>query len=147
MKPLKVLANFGLLDWSSILLGFRNGWIERSDIYQYAFDLLQKGCDDKDVSIIAESEDLNDYELERIISNKTGGTDESIDMDRWRLAFLMCLDDNKSSEEEKICKLQEIYADFGYPEDMSSCSIYSCDGVAPLVAMNSVVEKLKSALL
>ena len=73
--------------------------------------------------------------------------DQVESLDKWRLAHLLCIASSSDSLDEKVCKLQEVYAEFGYPEDMISCSIYSSEHVCPLEAMNAVIKKLKQKML
>ncbi|WP_423786681.1 hypothetical protein [Kerstersia gyiorum] len=54
--------------------------------------------------------------------------------------------EKETSEQEKIALLQEIYSQFGYPEDMISCSVYHNDGIDPLVAAQKVVDLLRKNL-
>lgn len=147
MSPLNVLINLGLACWSTIFLGFRKRWIRRDDVFEYAISQLLNGCESERVAIIAGGEYLSDEELLAIISEQMEMMDCVADMDKWRLAFLLCIDASDDSDENKINRLQEIYADFDYPEDMASCSIYSQDGVCPLVAMNQVVKRLRERFL
>ena len=41
-----------------------------------------------------------------------------------------------------VDSLQELYAQFDYRDDMSSCSVYSNDGVDPVEAMKNLVCSL-----
>ncbi|RON50088.1 DUF2247 family protein [Pseudomonas frederiksbergensis] len=147
MSPFGVLIGLGLACWSTIFLGFRKSWIRREDIFEYAINQLLDGCESERVAIIAGGEYLSDEELLEVISKQMEMTNCVADMDKWRLAFLLCLDASNDSDENKINRLQEIYADFDYPEDMASCSIYSQDGIDPLVAMNQIVKRLKERFL
>lgn len=147
MSPLGVLASLGLACWSTIFLGFKKHWIRREDIFEYAMNQLLDGCESERVAIIAGGEYLSDEELLEIISSQIDMADCVADTDKWRLAFLLCLDASDDSDENKIDKLQEIYAEFDYPEDMASCSVYSQDRLAPLVAMGQVVKRLKERFL
>ena len=146
MSPIKVLINLGLLCWPTILLGFGKGWVSRKDAIDYAVDLLIKGNDDEDVSIIAAGETLGDDELLNLISHQVEQSDSTNDLDKWRLAHLISIAESNDDEQTKLDRLQEVYADFNYPEDMASCSIYSQDATDPLLAMIQVVEELRSKL-
>ncbi len=147
MSPFGILMGLGLACWSTILLGFEKGWISRGDIFEYAMHQLLNGCDSERVAIIAGGEYLSDEELLDIISKQMEATNCVAEMDKWRLAFLLCIDGSNDSDENKIKRLQKIYADFDYPEDMASCSVYSQDGVDPLVAMSQVLKGLSERLL
>ena len=147
MDPLEVLDEFRLLDWSSIWLGYKRGWVRREDIYEYAISLLGNDNCSENIAVLAGGEYLSDKEFEDVILNEINNHDEARDLDKWRLAFLLCIAASHGSYDKKVSKLQEIYAEFGYPEDMASCSIYSSDEVCPLKAMNAVVKNLKKKLL
>jgi len=147
MSPFGILIGLGLACWSTIFLGYKKGWISRGDIFEYAMNQLLNGCDSERVAIIAGGEYLSDEELLDVISKQIEATNCVTEMDKWRLAFLLCIDGSKDSNENKIERLQEIYADFDYPEDMASCSVYSQDCVGPLVAMSQVLKGLRERLL
>lgn len=128
-------------------LGYRKRWIGREDIFEFAMSQLLNGCESERVAIIAGGEYLNDEELLEVVSKQMEMTDLVAEIEKWRLAFLLCIDASNDSDEDKINRLQDVYAYFNYPEDMASCSIYSQDSVGPLVAMSQVVEKLRGRFL
>lgn len=146
MSPIKILINLGLLCWSTILLGLKKGWVSRKDVIDYAVDLLVNGNEDEDVAIIAGGESLEDDELFNLISNQAKQSDNAAALDKWRLAHLLNIAESDDDEQTKLDRLQEVYANFDYPEDMASCSIYSQDEIDPLVAMTQIVEELKRRL-
>lgn len=146
MLPIKILINLGLLHWSTILLGLGKGWVNRKDVIDYAIDLLVNGNNDESIAIIAAGEILRDDELLNLISNQVEQSADTHDLDKWRLAHLISIAESKEDEQTKLDRLQEAYANFDYPEDMASCSIYSQDQIDPLVAMTQVVEKLRGKL-
>lgn len=147
MSLITILINSGLLCWSTILLGLRKGWINRKDVIDYAVDLLVKGDEDESVAVIAGGECLSDDELFKLISNQVEQPDNIADIEKWRLAHLLKIAESDDDEQKKIDRLQEVYSNFDYPEDMASCSIYSQDKIDPLVAMMQVVEALKRKLI
>ena len=147
MSPVKKLMDLGLLCWSTIFLGLKKGWVKRKDVIDYAVGLLMAGNDDEAVALIAGGESLNDEELLNLISTQIANKDEFAALDKWRLANLLCIAESEDSDQEKLDKLQEVYAKFEYPKDMESCSIYSRDEVDPLLAMMQVVKELKSRFL
>lgn len=146
MSPIKILIDLDLLSWSTILLGMEKGWIRRKDVIDYAVQLLIRGCDDENIAVIASGRNFNDDELLSWISSHIKQSDKTKDFEKWRLACLLSLDESIKDKQAKLDKLQEIYADFNYPEDMASCSIYSQDKISPLVAMEQVIQELKNKL-
>lgn len=147
MLPIKILKNLGLLCWSTILLGLGKGWVSRKDVIDYAVDLLVNGNGDENVAIIAAGETLRDDELLKLISNQVKQSDNTDTLDKWRLAHLISIAESNEDVQTKLDRLQEVYANFDYPEDMASCSIYFQGEIDPLVAMMHIVEELKSKLV
>jgi len=146
MSPIEKLKDLKILSWSTILFGLKKGWANRGDAINYAVCLLVEGSEDLDVALIAGGETLSDDELFELISNQIKSTDDTTDIDKWRLAHLLCIAKSEDCEQSKLDKLQMAYADFGYPEDMASCSIYSQHGIDPLVAMIRVIDNLRNRL-
>lgn len=144
MPLIWTMKDLGFLCWSTILLGLRKGWVNRKDVSDYAFDLLVDGNDDEEVAIIAGGESLRDDEIFDLISNQVRKAGNEDDLGKWRLAHILHIAESSDDDETKIGRLQEVYSNFDYPEDMASCSIYSQDEMDPLVAMLQVAEKLQS---
>lgn len=147
MSPFNALIELGLMCWSTIAMGFRKGWVKREDIFDYAVSQLMSGSDSNDVAVIAGGDYLSDDDLLSLILKQAKSSRGIYDYDKWRLAFLLCIEASDCCDEAKVSRLQEVYADFDYPKDMASCSIYSQDGVPPLVAMSQVVKKLRSKVI
>ncbi|MDO6583866.1 DUF2247 family protein [Photobacterium sp. 2_MG-2023] len=145
MKPMEVLKELNLVCWSTLLVGLQRGWAKKSDIAAYATSLLSADLDngDENIAVLAGADSLDDSEIKCLLLQVGGSTDAPEVIEKWRLATLTALSGSVLSEEEKIDKLQELYAEFEYPEDMASCSIYSQDSVDPLVAMSEVISSLK----
>lgn len=150
MKPITILNEFHLICWATLLLGFQKGWASKSDISNYAIKLLSKDldCGNEDVAILATADSLEGSEIKKLILKviKEPRPEKKILLDRWRLAKLSVLNKLNLSEEEKLDKLQELYAEFDYPADMISCSVYSKDSIDPLKAMVDLISTLKNNL-
>jgi hypothetical protein len=108
---------------------------------------------DSDLVTIVSGEEISEDELVSIgvhlleAQGHPMSQEEKIEsVEKWRFAHLAWLLRCHASDEEKISMLQELYAEFGFPDDMASCSIYRCDGVPPLVAAGHVVESLSRRL-
>ena len=43
--------------------------------------------------------------------------------------------------------MQELYAEFDYPEDMQECSIYHNSKISPIEAMHLLIASLKKQIL
>lgn len=145
MKPIEALKNLNLVCWPALLVGLQRGLATKSDVAEYAINLLSEDLDNgnDNISALAFADSLDDTEIKELLLL----VDEDIDphevIERWRLATLIALSESALSEEEKLDKLQELYAEFDYPEDMASCSIYSQNAIDPLAAMADVISALK----
>lgn len=142
MEPTKNLTRLGLLDWSTIALGLGKNWIQKGEVVEYATSLLMSGTEDENIALIACGGSLSNDELLELVESQA----YQVDIDRWRLAHLLALAQSNDSDQKKISKLQSVYAEFNYPEDMKSCSIYSQDNEDPIVVMMSVIDGLKKRL-
>lgn len=135
------------LDLCAVAQGFRRGWLRPREVICYAVNLLVAGSVDQDVILLASGEDLDNQELSAHLAAAAGETcDESAAFDQLRLLLLRRLQQANLSPTDTTDKLQVLYADFGYPEDMRVCSIYSVEGGCPLVAMDRVITALAHRL-
>ena len=143
MTPIEVLKKLGLLNWSNIYVGIKKGWATKEDAIEYAVGLLQVGCDEDGIALIAGGEQLEEDELIELISQSTSKNDSAAELDKWRMGYLISISESGDDAQTQLDRLQEVYANFNYPEDMAACSIYSQSSTQPLVAMEQVVKELK----
>lgn len=144
-QPIKILLRLGLLCWTTLFWGWKRGWVTRKDIIEYAVNLMMESKveGDENVVLIASGESFGDSELESLVYERVKNGDQGVSIDKWRLAHLISLAESDTSEQEKIDALQELYAEFEYPEDMASCSIYAQDEADPLTVMMEVINTQK----
>ena len=151
-KYLAELAKLNLIDWPTLALGIDNGWIDKDAISSYAFERLHHGETDGDIALLAGSNALSEDEVSELLATlckkNSISTQEAnpLALEKWRLAILSELQNSSLPPEEKLERLQELYADFGYPEDMASCSIYAQDGADPLDALQKTINTLEQRL-
>ena len=146
MKPVDMLKKLGLCSWSTLIIGWSRGWATRKDIIDYAVGLLSENedsCND-DVVLLAGGETFDDEDFRKLVKNLTTdeSSDDEVEMDKWRLAHLLCLAESNLDEQTKIDRLQDIYAEFNYPQDMTSCSIYSEGSDDPIETMMNIINQL-----
>lgn len=157
MKKVEALKNNSILDWATILIGLENDWCSPKDASEFGAEQLLN-CTAEELPIIAtiaaegtlrkdttEEYIKNLLEIQGVLLNETS---RLILKDRWLLAHLENLVNNKAlSADEKIEELQELYGEFGFPEDMRECSIYNTENlVPPLDAARDAIMSLKSRL-
>lgn len=148
------LQRLSLVCWPTLLMGLKNGWISKNAISDYATQLLTTGQDNGDLNVatLIGTNTLPHEEITKLIGEicKKQGLDpckeELLAAEKWRLVRLSCIQRSSSSDEGKTTVLQELYAELGYPEDMTACSIYHQGEISPLAAMHDLIEKLKLTL-
>ena len=143
------LAKRNLVDWPTLAIGLNNGWINKDAVSEHAFKLMSAGQQDSDIAVLAGSDALSDDEVVALLATlcKKEGIDlqekQSHALEKWRLAMLSDLQHSSLADEDKIERLQELYAEFGYPDDMASCSIYAQNDADPIDALHHVVAALE----
>lgn len=144
----KWLVDSGLMDCATVRFGYDSGWISREGVSDYFTDIVcSDGFDGCDLALLlAVSSSLSDVELNGIVARLPSGGGLLV-INRWRLGKLVELDLSDITDDEKICILQDIYAEFDYPEDMAGCSIYSVTSEPPLDAMRRVIAGLSVSIL
>lgn len=156
MSAFDVMKQTNLLDWYTLLVGLEHGWCKERDLIDYAEVALMRvsGEIDGDLLTVASGKSIPGGELisAGLHYLETCGQPMSQDkkikaIEKWRFAHLSWLLQSENSDEEKVSVLQELYAQFGFPDDMVSCSIYSSDESGPLIAASRVVEGLSRRFL
>lgn len=119
-------------DWQELLFGIENNIISRSDVINYATHILDEGILGFDlvlkVAIADDYEDILPYIHE--LSKLESFEENDFIKDKWRYGILKELHDKKSDYDNFNEKVEEVYADFDYPEDMAGFIGYmpSIDG-------------------
>ncbi len=151
MSVIDVMKQTSLLDWHTLLVGLEHGWCEKKSLIDYAEAVLGQVTSEIDGDLVTLATGESCFEEDLISTGlhflETHGQPLSEEKkfeatEKWRFAHISLLLQKESSVEEKISELQDLYAEFGFPEDMASCSIYRNDGVDPLVAARGVLEGL-----
>jgi hypothetical protein len=129
MTPLEQLKNAGLVDPEVLAVGLERGWITRDQVIEYAVERLGGGDGRTEVLKLAAAEDLETQtivtllrrwaELDRL---PTGSL--KVGLRKWMFASLKSIEESPASPEEKLDRVEEIYALLGYPEQMNECSRY-----------------------
>lgn len=163
-RAVGLMDSLGLLDWKALSIGWGRGWATRADVAHYAVDRLQSDVDD-DIAVVASlasAEALDDESIPWLLARLAGepNDEDGVALEKWRLVRLLDLDGTDLGWDEKVTRLEEIGAEFGYPPDMRLCTRYgpseasidagtaSPDDLStdPLDAMNQVIKSLKQRL-
>lgn len=161
MIPQELLSEFRLNSLPVLLYGWGKGWLPKQSIVQWAIEQLEELSKsertvDSSVELslarLAGGEVENKRLIEQVVNAYVKMSERSIAyseenfLDIWRLVQILSLLQSSDTKESKVCKLQELYAEYGYPSDMSSISIYTNDGVSPLAAAEHLARKLAMQL-
>lgn len=163
-RAVGLMNSLGLLDWKALSIGWDRGWATRADVTNYALHQLEFDADDDIAALasLASAKDLDDESIRGLLARLAGEQTEEdgVALEKWRLVRLVDLDGADLGWEEKVTRLEELGAEFGYPPDMRLCTRYgpsqaSIDaGLAsrddlwtdPLDAMRNVMTALKQRL-
>ena len=157
IREFDILHGRVALSWAALKIGWRKGWVDSRGISTFATAWLVRHPENSEEAALllancgGDSREEISRWLDEVSSNKDPAGEVSA-INRWRLGFLLALDaDGDMGDEEKLERLQEIYADFSFPNDMAACSQYyvSEDDEqggkvrGPLDAMREVIRQLE----
>ena len=147
----QAMKDMNVLSWSAIYHAYKNKYISKYNIESYAVSLLTKESFYNDtVALLADIKLYEQDQIEEMILDlvkKNNSTDRLVDLDKLKMAVLSALSNSELDNEEKCERLQQIYAEFDYPEDMQECSIYHNSKISPIEAMHLLIASLKKQIL
>jgi hypothetical protein len=146
-----ILNDLNLLSWDVLAWGRQRGWVTASDLSRFATARLAADIDDEELPALAElasAERLSTDEVDSLLSqlNCMQLGQDCRESDSWRLAKLMELQSQDLPWDDKVTRLEELTAEFGFPANMQGCSRYATGTADPLDEMGAVIVKLKSQL-
>ena len=150
LRAIEVLKEYNLLDLHTLIFGLEHEWATKADLIEYAEQALRLSREeiDPDLLALAYAESCTPTEVpilaRRLPEKREVQTQTELDRasDAWRFAHLTALLHAPETDDEKVQTLQELFSSFGYPADMTSCSIYSNDSIAPLKAAEDLAASL-----
>jgi hypothetical protein len=163
-RALELMKSLGLLSWKTLLTGWDRGWVTKTDLIGYAVDWLQTDPNDNNLAVasLAGAEDLEDGAIRGVLAQLAEEQPEfdDPDLEKWRLAHLLELDGMDLEWDQKVTRLEELGAEFGYPRDMRLCARYGASqesidaglaspedlSIDPIEAMAHVIAGLKQRL-
>lgn len=147
MSAFKATKDVNFIDWHTLIVGLQHGWCQKIDVIKFAENALRH--DNGELINIVTGESISEKELIstcfRFIEKKgmpLSQEKKEEAVEKWRFAYLSSLLESQESDSKKIDDLQEIYSEFGFPDDMASCSVYKGDNIDPFYAAKSVVRTL-----
>jgi hypothetical protein len=130
MSVSSILSSEGLLDWPTALVGVRRGWMTPTDVSDLAVARVihEDATVDSDIAELtrAAALPLSDVE-DRLVSLAEGCpvVEEETAVRRWLLAALIDVDRAALGKEATLARLQDLYAEFGFPEELRYVSPYN----------------------
>lgn len=158
------LQQLGLLDWPTCLAGLKGGWMAASDVEALAMsEVLTTDSIDSEVAELTSAKSFDLDRVERLVEGlaaQRSGTRMDDVVRRWMLAFLLEIFSKSVSDEQRQQELEDLYAEFGFPEELRTLSKYNFSSeeraeipvvghqvLSPLAELVTVIEDLKSQLI
>lgn len=144
------LKRLNIISWYAILLALDKGWITKKDIEDYSVYLLSSPDFYNDnVAVLANALSYSEREVKDQILQLCDEVqfNKNSEIQKLKLAALSYLANSGYPKEEQCNMLQELYAEFDYPEDMQECSIYHNSKIPPIEAMKLLITSLKKQIL
>ena len=112
------------LSWKELQYGLNKHYINESEVSRYASEALTLDSCDKQVELasLCTQELFNAHELLRSLTQNTNTEKDSSKV--WIYILLSWLFENKHHYNDPFETIDEIYADFGYPEEVSTLIRY-----------------------
>lgn len=161
MQPMiDIIRSNGWLTADVLREGLARGWASKRDVVDFALDRLGAGHDGPEVMSLLDAEQLDLATLQALLQrSQNTDTPASVKspLSPWMYATLVQITEGRGGEDEKLDQLEDLYASFGYPEQLRECSRYYVPThdqqlsvgehtESPLLAMARLLETLKKEL-
>lgn len=163
MTAASAIVDLGLLSWATTRVGFRRGWMNSDEVSARALEELgQRDGVDQDLAELATADllpsDEVDATLSRIISRSPEIEEEAVSLRRWLLARLVVLERSALPADAMLDRLEETYAEFGFPDELHGLSRYNIEPgerdasvgaplQSPIASLSEAIQLLQRDLL
>ncbi len=156
------LLRTGVLDAQTVLFGLEREWIGPGEVTAYAIEQVRDGKLAEEALQLLSAEELSEEEIARLLRQSTRESwppheDARLaPMRRWMLAALEEIEESPETAEDQLDRIEDLYGQLGYPEEMRECSRYyvpaSVQKLAnplgapvesPLKAMSRLISRLR----
>lgn len=107
------------LTWREVEFGLQNGWLRDGTAIDLAIHRVAAGDDSPDVVELASVLLHEKYKVPQIL-RRLAERDPEYSKDKWLFLLLAWLYEHRDAVEEPLAVVEELYADFDYPEEMAS---------------------------
>jgi hypothetical protein len=105
--------------WREVEFGLQNGWLTDEAAIELAIDRVNAGDDSPDVVDLASLLPHDLYKVPEIV-RRLAERDPECSRDKWLFLLLAWLYEHRADVEDPLGVVEELYADFDYPEGMAS---------------------------
>lgn len=107
------------LTWREVELGLQNGWLSDDAAIDLGIDRVTAGDNSPDVVELASVLPQEKYKVPQIV-RRLAEREPECSMDKWLFLLLAWLYEHRDAVEEPLAVVEQLYADFDYPEEMAS---------------------------
>lgn len=119
--PLSFVQARRKLTWREVEVGIREGWLAPEDAVLLAVAQVERGDEDPDVlqlaSVFKDQADEAGDVVSILVGRKPGNTEEEA-RSTWMRILLAWVYENRSRFTDPLGIVEEVYADFGYPDEI-----------------------------
>ena len=107
------------LTWREVEFGLQNGWLTDEGAIDLAIECVTAGDDSPDVVELASVLPHDKYKVPEIV-RRLAERDPECSKDKWLFLLLAWLYEHRDTIEEPLAIVEELYADFDYPEEIAT---------------------------
>lgn len=111
------------LTWREVEFGVQNGWLTDEEAIELAIDRVTAGDDSPDAVELASVLPHEKYKVPEIV-RRLAEREPECSKDKWLFLLLAWLYEHRDAVEDPLGVVEELYADFGYPEKIAGLVRY-----------------------
>jgi hypothetical protein len=117
--PLAFIQSRSRLTWREVEFGLENGWLTNEAVIALAINRVTTGDVSTDVLALASVLPNEKYEVPQIL-RRLAERDSVCSKGKWLFLLLAWLYEHRDAVEEPLGVVEQLYADFDYPEEIAS---------------------------
>ena len=116
--PLTFIRSRSHLTWREVEFGLQHGWLSDDTAIDLGIDRVTAGDDSPDVVELASVLPREKYKVSQIV-RRLAERDPECSRDKWLFLLLAWLYEHRETVEDPLAVVEQLYADFGYPEEIA----------------------------
>jgi hypothetical protein len=117
--PVDFVRSRSPLTWREVEFGLQHGWLAAQAAIDLAIDQVMGGNESSDVAELASVLPHEEHNVPELV-HRLAERDPECSKDKWLFLLLSWLYENRTAFEEPLELVEELYADFDYPEEIAS---------------------------